>query len=730
MAERSFTKELELLKLKDGDTFHGEAILAVTKALLESGVAYVGGYQGSPVSQMMDVLHDAKDILGKLGVHFESNGSEATAAAMLAASINYPLRGAVCWKSTVGTNVASDALSNLTSSGLTGGALIILGEDYGEGASIIQERTHAFAMKSQIWLLDPRPNLPTITHLIKKSFELSEASNTPVMFMMRIRTCHMTGSFEASTNLPPKYSGKHPLEEAHRSADKVVLPPVVFDQERHKLETRFPAAVDFVREQRLNEIFAGDLDDVGIVLQGGLYNTVIRGLQRLGMADVFGKTRIPLYVLNVNYPQIPDEVQAFCADKHSVLVVEEGQPEYIEQAIRSILHKAKAKTHIEGKGMLPLGGEYTGATVLAGLSQFLQQCPPSSLPKQQIKAALDRAKPKTDAKILQEVADIPPRTPGLCTGCPERPLFSAISQVQRERGPLHISADMGCHSFATLPPFNLGNSMLGYGLALAGASGVRKALPHREISVMGDGGFWHNGLTTGVASAVFNGHDGVLFVVKNGYSSATGGQDLPSLTESQIIARSSDSERHEGEQLNDQPIEEAVRGVGVKWVKKVSTYDIDRMKKTLHKALDSDEKGLKIIVAEGECMLNQQRREKPRIAKRVASGKRTVRERFYVDPDTCTGDHACVRLSGCPSLTIRRNPDALRVDPIAYVDNSCVGCGVCGTNAHSAVLCPSFARVDVVINPSLWDRLLRRVRGGIIGALQRWRDRARLGRAI
>ena len=81
-----------------------------------------------------------------------------------------------------------------------------------------------------------------------------------------------------------------------------------------------------------------------------------------------------------------------------------------------------------------------------------------------------------------------------------------------------------------------------------------------------------------------------------------------------------------------------------------------------------------------------------------------------------------MRLSGCPSLTIRRNPDALRVDPIAYVDNSCVGCGVCGTNAHSAVLCPSFARVDIVINPSLWDRLLRRVRGGIIGALQRWRD--------
>src|SRR4029078_10321522 len=158
--ERSFKEEVELLKLGDGEVFHGEGILAVTKALLQSGVAYVGGYQGAPVSHMMDVLNDARDILDELGIHVETNASEAGAAAMLGASINYPLRGAVTFKSTVGTNVASDALSNLASAGVKGGALIVLGEDYGEGASIIQERSHAFAMKSQIWLLDPRPSPP------------------------------------------------------------------------------------------------------------------------------------------------------------------------------------------------------------------------------------------------------------------------------------------------------------------------------------------------------------------------------------------------------------------------------------------------------------------------------------------------------------------------------------------------------------------------------------------
>ena len=179
MAERSFKKEVQKLKLGAGEEFRGEGILAITKALLESGVSYVAGYQGAPISHLMDVLSDANDILEELGVHFESSASEAAAAATLAASVNYPLRGAVTFKAPVGTNVASDALANLSSGGVTGGALIIVGEDYGEGSSIMQERSHAYAMKSQIWLLDPRPNLPSIVNAVEKGFELSEASNTP-----------------------------------------------------------------------------------------------------------------------------------------------------------------------------------------------------------------------------------------------------------------------------------------------------------------------------------------------------------------------------------------------------------------------------------------------------------------------------------------------------------------------------------------------------------------------
>ncbi len=715
MAERSFAKEVLKLRQGAGETFAGEGILAITKGLLQSGVAYVGGYQGSPISHLMDVLADSQEILAELGVHFEQSGSEATAASMLAASINYPMRGAVAWKSTVGTNVASDALANLASSGVTGGAVVIVGEDYGEGSSIMQERTHAFAMKSQMWLLDPRPNLPSIVSMIEHAFELSEASNTPLFLMVRIRTCHVTGEFIAKDNIAPQFNADQPVTP-RRDVEKIILPPLIFEQEKDKVKNRLPAAIKYISEHQLNETFDGEYSDVGIIMQGGLYNTAIRALERLGLSDAFGNSKVPLYVMNVTYPLIPDELVQFCANKRHVLMVEEGQPNYIEQELSLILRKADVQTQLNGKNILPNLGEFTGSVALNGIAEFIQLSQPRGLDIEAIAQRQSALNPHiTDDQTNTLAKQVAARPAGLCTGCPERPLFSAVKQLQQEQGgPFHISADIGCHAFATLPPFNLGSTIMGYGFSLGSSSAIRSKLPHRAISVMGDGGFWHNGLSTGVTSAVFNNHDDVLIIVDNGYSAATGGQDIPSFVEPENLIASTREPR-----LDKQPIESALKGVGVNWVRTVSTYDTATMKKTLNEALSTEFEGLKVIIAEGECMLNKQRRIKPQLKSRINNGVRTIKERFVVDSETCTGDHACIRLSGCPSLTIKENPDPMRIDPVAYVDNSCVGCGVCGTNVHSAVLCPSFARAELLFNPNWWDRLTGSIRQSFIGFLQR-----------
>jgi indolepyruvate ferredoxin oxidoreductase alpha subunit len=712
MAERFFKKEVQKLYLGRGQEFRGEGILAVTKALLQSGVSYVAGYQGAPISHLMDVLTDANSILEELGVHFEHSASEATAAATLAASVNYPLRGAVTFKSTVGTNVASDALANLASGGVMGGALIIVGEDYGEGSSIMQERSHAFAMKSQMWLLDPRPNLPSIVNAVEHGFVLSEATNTPVMLELRIRACHVHGSFTAKDNVRPTFTLKDAIENPSRDPSRIVLPPGSFLHEHEKIEKRWPAAQKFIQENALNEWFSEGSQDFGIILQGGMYNTTIRALELLGLSNAFGDSKVPLYVLNVTYPLVDDEMKRFCIGKRAVLVIEEGQPDFIEQNLHSILRKADIQTKVYGKGMLPMAGEYTAAAVIRGVLKFVEQYAPQLIDRDHLPAAV-RPPAATPLPVLGLDGQVHPRPPSFCTGCPERPIFTAMKLVERELGPHHVSCDIGCHLFSTLPPFNIGATTMGYGLGWASAAALNtKETSKRTISFMGDGGFWHNGLTSGVGNAVFNQSDNVLIVVDNSYTAATGGQDILSSEASNPIRTT---------QLS---IADAVRGVGVKWVRTITrTYDLVAMRDVLKEALTTKEKGPKVIVAKSECSLNKQRRVKPQFNKLEKEGKRLVRERFGVDADTCTGDHSCIRLSGCPSLSIAPNPDPLRRDPIATVLDSCVGCGLCGEVAHAARLCPSFYRTEIISNPTKWDAFKARAAAAVIGFLQRRANR-------
>jgi indolepyruvate ferredoxin oxidoreductase alpha subunit len=713
MAERSFAREVQDLKLRSGEEFRGEGILAITKALLQSGVAYVGGYQGAPISHLMDVLGDAKDVLDGLGVHFESSASEAAAAATLAASVNYPIRGAVTFKSTVGTNVASDALANLASSGVTGGALIIVGEDYGEGSSIMQERSHAFAMKSQIWLLDPRPNLPCIVRAVEEGFELSEVSHSPVMLEVRIRTCHVHGRFIAKDNKRPRFSLREALENPKRDTNRIVLPPASFLHEREKIEQRWPAAVDFIKQRQLNEFFGPETAAVGVIMQGGMYNAVMRSLQHLGLADVYGESAIPLYVLNVTYPLIEDEIAAFAKGKAAILMVEEGQPEYIEQALNTILRRRDIAAKVAGKDVFPMAGEYTAAVMTSGIKKFLERY---------CKELLRNHPPLPDPgdilahpKVKALAAVVPMRPPSFCIGCPERPIFAAMKLVEQELGPHHVAADIGCHLFSILPPFNIGATTMGYGLGPASASAFNVASKKRSISVMGDGGFWHNGLASSVGNAVFNKHEGVILIVDNFYSAATGGQDILSSRATNLWRKTKNSIVH------------AVKGIGVTWVRQIDrTYDVGHMRDVLKDALTTGKPGPKVIVASSECMLNKQRRVKPLLQAAVKSGKRIVRERFGVDEDICSGDQACIRLSGCPSLSVKSVDDPLKDGPVATIDNSCVGCGNCGEVAEAAILCPSFYRADVIQNPNWLDRFVARLRGNVIGFLQRRRESLQL----
>ena len=369
--ERSFAEEVKQLQLGQGQVLRGEGILAITKALLQSGVSYVGGYPGAPVSHLLDVMADANEsVLKPMGVYLDASASEAAAAALLGASINYPMRGAVTWKSIVGTNVAADALSNLASSGVIGGALIVVGEDYGAGASVIQERTHAFALKSSLCLFDPRPSLQTLARMVEEGFGISEASNLPAVISLRIRAAHVQGSMVCKDNVRPAISMRDRLQRHSFDYSRISHPPSTYMQEAQKFEKRLPAARRYVVERGLNEVIPGEEKEIGIILQGGLTPTALRALELLGRADVFGRSRIPMLVLNVIHPLVPEQLLDFLEGKRRVLVLEEGMPNFIEQELkalaydRALVRPHRGQGHGGGPGRIRARGRARGAGAL------------------------------------------------------------------------------------------------------------------------------------------------------------------------------------------------------------------------------------------------------------------------------------------------------------------------------------------------------------------------------
>ncbi len=698
----TYRKEfIDQLHYGAGQKLLGDAPLVILKAFLQSGISYIGGYPGSPTAGLIDAASDAYEpVLKDMGIYFDCSGNEASAAALLSASINYPIRGSVNWK-IVGSNVASDALAHISSSGVTGGALIIVGEDYGCDSTCVAEKVLPIALKSTMPVIDPRGDLQHLSDMIEHGFRLSEHSHMPVMFVLSTRIAHLRGQIVCKDNVQPQINTINPLSDLNTDLNKIPLPPYTFTQERMKFSERIPAAIEYIRENGLNELFGEEEGELGIITHGTIFNSLMRCLHNLGEADIYGRTTIPILCLNVTNPLVPDEIAEFMRDKRAVLIVEEGMPNLIEEQIRAIAQRAKLGLDIYGKDIMPAAGEYTPDHITRGVGTFLLRNTSAEGERERIRHLSERIenhKSKARAFLRESVTK---RNPVFCTGCPERPIFTAIKILEEEYGRSYYASDIGCYSMSGLPPFDLSDSITGMGIGLASAGALSRMAKKRVISFMGDGTFWHSGLTTSIANAVYNNQNAILIILQNFWTSMTGAHENPT---------SGKNMRQEGVGMD---IEKALRGAGIEWIKKVDPYDLDECLHVLRQAYETDE-GLRVILSIGECMLEKQRREKPIIRKSIQRGKRVVHTRLGVDEEVCTGDHSCMRYNGCPSLTIKDSPTVLRDDPIASIEHSCVGCGLCGEIAQAAVLCPSFYKVEVIDNPSLIDKLKDRMNKAFI----------------
>jgi len=722
------------------ETITGDMGIMFLKASLESGISYAAGYPGAPTSNVMDLLSDSQTmVLNKYGIYFEPSLNEAAAATKLYLSINDKIRGFANWK-VVGTNVASDVMSHVASSGVKGGALILIGEDEECISTTVKMKSQLYGEGFFLPVIDPIGEAENFIKLTRLGYELSEYCSAPVMFLFRSHTGNMWGTARTLDNSEPKISIKNKSKMFNPDLSRIPIPP---DTQRHaieKYEYRLPRAVEFIKENKMNRTYIGsEFNNIGIITHGGIFNQVFTTLIELGLASVTGKSKIDMYVLNVTYPLVPDEIIEFTNNKEKLFIIEQGTPNYIEREVKNLLYNTNnrieifgKKSVISGKGYIPDTEILITDTLINPISQFFIEQVNLNGHRKSLDQYIQYHEQQTKIAVEEIMSNLIPRSPSFCTGCPERPVFAAIKKSEEEQNERYIRLiDIGCYTMAKLPPFEMSDSCTGMGSSLNVAMGMTNLYEKQIVAVFGDGTLFHSGMVN-IDNVIHNNlnklydQHGVqkgeanvlLFILLNYHTAMTGDQENPAT----LFDFHAKKDQRIGKNMRGEPVqrvnlERIFKNHGVAWIKTIDSYDIDLMKKSIKEAFSIP--GLKIIVSDGECMLEKQRHQRKYKANLLSQNKRWVDKSVQVDPKLCSGCWPCTRYIGCPSENAIPSINPLKKGTIRQMDTTCVGCGVCSEITQKFGLCPSTYNYYTIFNPNFVEKISNKLSRAVIKLFQR-----------
>lgn len=705
------------LLARKGEKIVASAPLAIIRAALESGISYVAGYPGAPTADLIDLLSESSPVIKDLGIFFESSTNEASAATKLLASVYDKIGGFVNWK-VVGTNVAADVLAHITSSGTVGSSVIIVGEDYETDSTTVEMKSYMYGKGFCMPVIDPVGSPMHVYRLAKHAFRLSEYCNMPVMFLLRTMTGNCIGSIVCEDDIrPAEISAKNKQPVWDPDTSRYPLGDRSKAHAAEKYLERIPKAIDYIASNGLNNYVKGRNSKVGFITHGGVFNSFMDAMVQLGRADIPGGCEYDVLNLNIVYPLVPDEIVKFATGKEAIFLIEEGAPAYLEEAIRSIFHGAGIDVQLYGKegsgrGFIPVTGALDVDVLMEPLTRILSVIEPYYTAPRGKLAEIMKHREKAARESLKVVV---PRTPTFCTGCPERPIFTALKWLDERFGRSIYAGDIGCYTMAQLPPFGTSDSCTGMGTSLDSALGLSQFYKSRVIAAMGDGTFFHRGITD-VDNVIYNitkeTDVNIIFIIfENYWTAMTGHQPNPASKSSSGM-----NVNYRQESAARPSIEAILKAHGVTWIKKVNPFDFYSTLETLLDAYSQD-RGLRVVICDGECTLARTRRELPIMESNIAKGVRVEQVKYKIDEKICSGCFPCEKYSGCPSVTVVKNPNPLRTGYIKQTEETCTGCGVCGITSIFG-LCPSTYRVTEIHNPSMLERLRFRFSQSIIGMLR------------
>ena len=555
---------------------------AVARGLYEAGCSFVSSYPGTPSTETTEAVAKYPEVYAEWAPN-EKVAMESAFGASLAGKRSF------CGMKHVGLNVAADPLFTVSYTGVNAGFVIGVADDAGMHSSQNEQDSRHYARASKIPMLEPSDSGEALA-FAKLAYELSEQFDTPVLLKMCTRVSHSQSIVEPGDRIE--------VSKAYeKNPQKYIMMPGNAKKRHPVVEARTRALVEFAETTELNRIEPGECDDMGIITSSTSYQYV---------KEVLG-CKYPVMKLGMIWPLPEKKIKDFAASVKKLVIVEE-----LDGFVQS--HCKDLGVDCIGKELFSNIDELMPLTVAEKLSQAWQ-----------VGAKVD--------------AQIPPRPPVMCAGCPHRGLFYTL-----KKNKVTVLGDIGCYTLGAVAPLGAVDSVICMGASVSGVHGFTKAqngaADNKTVAVIGDSTFMHSGIT-GLVNIAYNESNSTVIIVDNSITGMTGHQQNPTT----------------GFNLKGDPcakidLETLCRAVGIKRVRVVDPYDLKACDTAIKEELAANEPS--VIISRRPCALLKYVKHKPALV---------------VDESKCVGCKMCMSI-GCPAISMK--------DGKAKVDaTQCVGCGVC-----------------------------------------------------
>ncbi len=600
---------------------------AIARGILEAGIGVMTTYPGTPASEIGDTV---SEIAAEAGLYMEYSTNEIVAVEVAAGAANSGVRALTAMKH-VGLNVAADAVMTLAYVGVKGGYVIVTADDPECYSSQNEQDNRYYALLSGLPCLEPS-NAQEAKEMTISAVEISEKLELPVLLRTTTRISHTRGPVTYGRLVKPNLKG-----EFVKDVKRMVMVPANARTMHVKLLEKMEKAKEITEKTPYNAIMRKGNGEYGIVSSSSAYNYAVEAANLLELDASILK-------LGMTHPLPEKMIAEFLKNHKKVIVVEELEP-YLETHVKAIAKDYAPNVEIYGKTKekyFPRKGELSTRLVAMGLAKITGKNPPIDFEK-------------IDAAYAEIAKTLPSRPPILCPGCPHTASFYVIGRATGKKA--IYTTDIGCYALGIMPPLNIGDILICMGASIATAQGISKTTGKDTIAVIGDSTFFHAAIP-GLINAVYNNHKVVLAVLDNLTTAMTGHQPHPGTGKTGMQAMG-----------NRVLVEKVAEGCGVKYVKVVNPFKTKEAEAVLKEALQHP--GPAVIVFRAPCALMTVR-DKRRKGIEIKACKIT---------DQCTDCMACIKLLGCPALTV--DEGKVRIN-----EALCVGCGLCASVCpYNAIAC-------------------------------------------